>query len=225
MAGRQIATGTDEKGLESTGRASNAYFKEEYKGSNQNMTYKSDGKIDTSKLGTHVGDTTYSAGISFGGSASKILSIGGNVTVGVVLDDKGGITGFKSLSGSFGFGVGGGIDVLVPVSSMNPNAKTIKNFAGFGQSFSVNAGFSGLSVGLTAGFDGTISGSFKLGPKDLKDFNNVKKMGATITYNPGYTWLIPLEKVRDYLSKIPKGLKIFNDLKKEVFKLKSKRKK
>ena len=51
VAGRQIATGTDEKGLESTGRAANAYFKEEYKGSNQNMTYRSDGKIDTSKLG------------------------------------------------------------------------------------------------------------------------------------------------------------------------------
>ena len=225
VAGRQIATGTDEKGLESTGRAANAYFKEEYKGSNQNMTYRSDGKIDTSKLGTHVGDTTYSAGISFGGSAAKILSIGGNVTVGVVLDDKGGITGFKSLNGSFGFGVGGGIDVLVPVSSMNPNAKTIKDFAGFGQSFSINAGFSGLSVGLSGGFDGTISGSFKLGPKNLKDFNNVKKMGATITYNPGYTWLIPLEEVIDYLSKIPRGLETFNALKKEVFKLKSKRKK
>ena len=56
VAGRQIATGTDEKGLESTGRAANAYFKEEYKGSNQNMTYTSDGKIDTSKLGVHVGD-------------------------------------------------------------------------------------------------------------------------------------------------------------------------
>ena len=56
VAGRQIATGTEEKGLESTGRAANAYFQEEYKGSNQNMTYKSDGKIDTSKLGTHVGD-------------------------------------------------------------------------------------------------------------------------------------------------------------------------
>jgi len=55
-AGRQIETGTDEKGLESTGRASNAYFKEEYKGSNQNMTYKSDGEIDTSKLGTNVGN-------------------------------------------------------------------------------------------------------------------------------------------------------------------------
>ena len=56
VAGRQIATGTDEKGLESTGKAANAYFKEEYKGSNQNMTYRSDGKIDTSKLGTNVGD-------------------------------------------------------------------------------------------------------------------------------------------------------------------------
>ena len=59
VAGRQIATGTKEKGLESTGRASNAYFQEEYKGSNQNMTYKSDGKIDTSKLGVHVGDKLF----------------------------------------------------------------------------------------------------------------------------------------------------------------------
>jgi len=56
VAGRQITTGTEEKGLESTGRASNAYFQEEYKESNQNMTYKSDGKIDTSKLGSNVGD-------------------------------------------------------------------------------------------------------------------------------------------------------------------------
>ena len=34
VEGRQRKTGTDEKGLESTGRAANAYFKEEYKGSN-----------------------------------------------------------------------------------------------------------------------------------------------------------------------------------------------
>ena len=59
VAGRQIATGTEEKGLESTGRAANAYFQEEYKGNNQNMTYKSDGKIDTSKLGTNVGDRLF----------------------------------------------------------------------------------------------------------------------------------------------------------------------
>jgi len=70
VAGRQIATGTEEKGLESTGRAANAYFKEEYNGSNQNMTYKSDGKIDTSKLGTNVGD-----------DALK-FKLNGNITVG-----------------------------------------------------------------------------------------------------------------------------------------------
>ena len=70
VAGRQIATGTDEKELESTGRASNAYFKEEYKGSNQNMTYRSEGKIDTSKLGTHVED-----------DALK-FKLNGNITVG-----------------------------------------------------------------------------------------------------------------------------------------------
>ena len=56
VAGRQIETGTEEKGLESTGRAANAYFKEKYKDSKQGMTYVSDGKIDTSKLGTNVGD-------------------------------------------------------------------------------------------------------------------------------------------------------------------------
>ena len=59
VAGRQIETGTEEKGLESTGRAANAYFKEEYKGSKQGMTYKSDGKIDTSRLGVHVGDRLF----------------------------------------------------------------------------------------------------------------------------------------------------------------------
>ena len=59
VAGRQKETGTEEKGLESTGRAANAYFKEEYKGSKQGMTYKSDGKIDTSRLGVHVGDRLF----------------------------------------------------------------------------------------------------------------------------------------------------------------------
>ena len=56
VSGRQIATGTEEKGLESTGRAANAYFKEKYKDSKQGMTYVSDGKIDTDRLGTNVGD-------------------------------------------------------------------------------------------------------------------------------------------------------------------------
>ncbi|AMD95491.1 hypothetical protein [Leptotrichia sp. oral taxon 847] len=56
VAGRQIATGIEERVLESTGSAANAYFKEKYKDSKQGMTYVSDGKIDTSKLETNVGD-------------------------------------------------------------------------------------------------------------------------------------------------------------------------
>lgn len=45
VAGRQIETGTEEKGLESTGRATNAYFKEKYKDSKQGMTYVSEGRL------------------------------------------------------------------------------------------------------------------------------------------------------------------------------------
>ena len=82
VAGRQIATGTDEKGLESTGRAANAYFKEEYKGSNQNMTYRSDGKIDTSKLGAHVGDDALVIEGEVGLSAQfSKLYLNGKITV------------------------------------------------------------------------------------------------------------------------------------------------
>ena len=82
VAGRQIATGTEEKGLESTGRAANAYFQEEYKGSNQNMTYKSDGKIDTSKLGTNVGDDALVIEGEVGLSAQfSKLYLNGKITV------------------------------------------------------------------------------------------------------------------------------------------------
>lgn len=54
--GRQIETGTEEKGLESTGRATNSYFQDKYKDDKTTISMKSDGAIDTSKLGTHVGD-------------------------------------------------------------------------------------------------------------------------------------------------------------------------
>ena len=56
MEGRQIATGTDEKGLESTGRATNEYFQDKYKGDDTTISLTSEGAIDTSKLGTNVGD-------------------------------------------------------------------------------------------------------------------------------------------------------------------------
>ena len=54
--GRQIETGTEEKGLESTGRATNSYFQDKYKDDKTTISIKSDGAIDTSKLGTNVGD-------------------------------------------------------------------------------------------------------------------------------------------------------------------------
>ena len=54
--GRQIATGTEEKGLESTGRATNEYFKDKYKDDDTTISLTSEGAIDTSKLGTNVGD-------------------------------------------------------------------------------------------------------------------------------------------------------------------------
>ncbi|AMD95693.1 M91 family zinc metallopeptidase [Leptotrichia sp. oral taxon 847] len=57
--GRQIETGTEEKGLESTGRATNSYFQDKYKDDKTTISMKSDGAIDTSKLDTHVGDRIF----------------------------------------------------------------------------------------------------------------------------------------------------------------------
>ena len=70
VEGRQIETGTEEKGLESTGRATNSYFQDKYKDDKTTISMKSDGAIDTSKLGTHVGD-----------DALK-FKLNGNITVG-----------------------------------------------------------------------------------------------------------------------------------------------
>ena len=108
---------------------------------------------------------------------------------------------------------------IIPVSSVDLNAKIIKEFEGFGQSFSVNIGFSGLSAGLDVGLDSGLGGVFNIQPKQLKWFNNPKKIGATITYNPGYTWLISDREFKNYFSKIPNGLKIYNFLMRGVNKL------
>ena len=57
IEGRQRKTGTDEKGLESTGRASNEYFAEKYKDDNPNINIKSDGKdYSNVDFGENVGD-------------------------------------------------------------------------------------------------------------------------------------------------------------------------
>ena len=57
VEGRQRKTGTDEKGLESTGRASNEYFAQKYKDDNPNISIKSDGKdYSNVDFGENVGN-------------------------------------------------------------------------------------------------------------------------------------------------------------------------
>ena len=57
VEGRQRKTGTDEKGLESTGRASNEYFSEKYKDDNPAISIHSDGKdYSNVDFGENVGD-------------------------------------------------------------------------------------------------------------------------------------------------------------------------
>ena len=57
VEGRQRKTGTEEKGLESTGRASNEYFAEKYKDDNPAISIQSDGKdYSNVDFGENVGD-------------------------------------------------------------------------------------------------------------------------------------------------------------------------
>ncbi len=57
LEGRQIETGTDEKGLESTGRATNEYFQDKYKGDDTAISIQSDGKdYSNVDFGENVGD-------------------------------------------------------------------------------------------------------------------------------------------------------------------------
>ncbi len=65
VEGRQRKTGTDEKGLESTGRASNEYFTEKYKDDNPTINIQSDGKdYSNVDFGENVGDNRSS--VEFG---------------------------------------------------------------------------------------------------------------------------------------------------------------
>jgi len=57
VAGRQIATGTDEKGFENTESASNTYFQEEYRDNDKPITPVIDGKNYTEiDFGEYVGN-------------------------------------------------------------------------------------------------------------------------------------------------------------------------
>ena len=66
VEGRQIETGTEEKGLESTGRATNEYFQEKY-------------KDDTDKLIIHKSDGIDYSGIDFGENVGDRKNEGWNI--------------------------------------------------------------------------------------------------------------------------------------------------
>ena len=64
VEGRQRKTGTEEKGLESTGKATNEYFKEQYRDNDKPITPVIDGKNYTGiDFGEHVGDEAVTIGV------------------------------------------------------------------------------------------------------------------------------------------------------------------
>lgn len=232
VEGRQIETGTEEKGLESTGRATNKYFQEKYKDdADKLITHKSDG-IDYSGIdfGENVGDSTYSVGATILNiDVNEGIHGAGSLTIGVVLDDNNGITGFVSLGGTLGMGLSSptktvtkiikslkNIFSFTPMFSYNPLAKTIKDFEGLSQSFSSSVQTPIFTGSISAGLDGTFSLSGTKGSPSLS---------ASVDYNAGYTWLIPLEYVRFVLSFFPNGKNTFNSMKRQTWNLRSKVKK
>ena len=79
VEGRQRKTGTDEKGLESTGRASNEYFSEKYKDDNPAINIQSDGKdYSNVDFGENVGDIAPAIAI---GAGMIIVYIAGTYAV------------------------------------------------------------------------------------------------------------------------------------------------
>ena len=153
----------------------------------------------------------------------------GSLTIGVVLDDNNGITGFVSLGGTLGMGLSSptktvtkiikslkNIFSFTPMFSYNPLAKTIKDFEGLSQSFSSSVQTPIFTGSISAGLDGTFSLSGTKGSPSLS---------ASVDYNAGYTWLNPLEYVRFVLSFFPNGKNTFNSMKRQTWNLRSKVKK
>ena len=133
----------------------------------------------------------------------------------MVIDDDNRIGGFLSIGGSIGIGVGGGFGFGI-VTDYNPLARTIYDIKGFGHSFSADVATPVFSGSLSAGMDGTIS--LSAGKKTKLD----SEISASINYNAGYTFLIPLEKVRSKLLKLKNGKNLFESMKREIWKLKGK---
>ncbi len=135
--GRQISTGTDEKGLESTGRATNEYFQDKYKDDDTTISLTSERSIDTSKLGTNVGDDI---AVYHGGGPGKKEGVEGLLDL---LDYPGYISAEEiNHNGIFDF-----IGIRVHNSPDNA-ANLIENYMHKNKDLRINYGYSMSSDGL-----------------------------------------------------------------------------
>ena len=217
LENRKVETGTDEKGLESTGRATNEYFKNLYSKNDKKITLKSDGEdYSNVDFGENVGDKTYAVGVTVGYDIAKIWHLGGEATVGFVFDDKKNKSGFISIGGSVGIGIGGGFGASI-YEAYNPNRTvTVKDIEGWGQGFSASVATPIYSGSLSAGFDGELSLSQTKRAKKNTD------LSASIDFNASGTRLISYNLLRSLFFLVPNGKSILNEMEENVWNTKLK---
>ena len=170
MENIKVETRTDEKGLESTGRATNEYFKNLYSVNDKSITLKSDGEdYSNVDFGEKVGDAVRTVYVYASWEIGYLFSEKGTILLDVANGDKGGSKFFVTLMGGAGSGVSyGGSSSYI--SSINK----ADELSGFGASIGINfnvgvmslggsaeivgngGGFSG-SVGSAAGFFGNVT--------------------------------------------------------------------
>ena len=218
VEGRQIETGTEEKGLESTGRATNEYFQEKYKDdADKLIIHKSDG-IDYSGVdfGENVGDKI-KVYYAFGTLEAGYLIVGKfTAIVGYAVGDKGAPQYFITFSGGGGLGLGTGGSVGGGFTYLE-NKNDAKELEGKGN-----------SVGLN--FTGTIGASVSAEFPDDVSMAGISASGGTgggaaasVTYQRGRTYIgTDLQKLFNRFPFIPKGIK--NKLSTEFRKAKEERK-
>ena len=202
VEGRQIETGTDEKGLESTGKASNEYFTEKYKDDNPTISIQSDGKDYSGvDFGENVGDKI-KVYYAFGTLEAGYLIVGKfTAIVGYAVGDKGAPQYFITFSGGGGVGLGAGGSVGDGFTYLE-NKNDAKELEGKGN-----------SVGLN--FTGTIGASVSAEFPDDVSMAGISASGGTgggaaasVTYQRGRTYIdTDLQKLFNRFPLIPKGIK------------------
>ena len=215
VEGRQIETGTDEKGLESTGKASNEYFTEKYKDDNPTISIQSDGKDYSGvDFGENVGDKI-KVYYAFGTLEAGYLIVGKfTAIVGYAVGDKGAPQYFITFSRGGGVGLGAGGSVGGGFTYLE-NKNDAKELEGKGNSVGLNfTGTIGVSVSAEFPDDVSMAGISASG-------GTGGGAAASVTYQRGQTYIgTDLQKLFNRFPFIPKGIK--NKLSTELEKQKKK---